>query len=509
MPSAPQPLSPTMPIQSAHQPLNPTVFMPGFPKSATTWLYQCLLSTFDPETVCASSSAQHWSMPRCRNRFLLPTLSTNSLGDARFMKEPFAFGGTGAPPIVGEAASLTNLHGPDPRSGPTTARLPALWPWERNEVRKERWKHADGSAAGAREHAHRIAEVCGFGAADGEEAGLHPSCQRVRPGTERGWACKWDGRLQTQLNRSTGHCVRSMAPWLTPGEANATLIDFTPNYLCDGAAMRRIHASARTPSALRFVVVVRDPVMRAFSEFAMFRWGYFWEPSTANFTHVAAQQVAHLQACNRSLFRNASALRALPTAELEHYLRRCFGAGRAMMYVPSSAAAVCILHALRLFDVHQFLFLRYEDLVGMSAQRIVARLGRFLGLHVDEHVVQLAARRGCEPASSRRSQSFVARGPTANLELASMTPSHEWLYAPYDELLQQLVGRRFRWTRKTHQLAPLTADERARRAALLDEIVAKRTARIRRQREDRRRQKEEAAQQSRPLARPRARQRGR
>ena len=30
----------------------PTLFMPGFPKSASTWLFECMHAAFIPETVC-------------------------------------------------------------------------------------------------------------------------------------------------------------------------------------------------------------------------------------------------------------------------------------------------------------------------------------------------------------------------------------------------------------------------------------------------------------------------
>ena len=34
-------------------------------------------------------------------------------------------------------------------------------------------------------------------------------------------------------------------------------------------AMRRIYTSSKSPNDLRFIVLARDPVMRAFSEFAL------------------------------------------------------------------------------------------------------------------------------------------------------------------------------------------------------------------------------------------------
>ena len=61
------------------------------------------------------------------------------------------------------------------------------------------------------------------------------------------------------------------------------MVDFTPNYLCDPDAMRRIHSSTTEPRRLRFIVVMRDPVMRAFSEWSMFALGWNWD-HVKNFT---------------------------------------------------------------------------------------------------------------------------------------------------------------------------------------------------------------------------------
>ena len=77
---------------------------------------------------------------------------------------------------------------------------------------------------------------------------------------------------------------------------------------------------------LRFIVVMRDPVYRAFSEWSMFSLGWNWDP-IKNFSASIAAQVAKLQRCNESLFMRPRLLRSLPTAELGAYIDRCFGGG--------------------------------------------------------------------------------------------------------------------------------------------------------------------------------------
>jgi hypothetical protein len=55
-------------------PVLPTLFMPGFPKSATSWLYECLLHAFNPESVGCGRKAVGWTGRKCRHRFALTAL---------------------------------------------------------------------------------------------------------------------------------------------------------------------------------------------------------------------------------------------------------------------------------------------------------------------------------------------------------------------------------------------------------------------------------------------------
>ena len=70
-----------------------------------------------------------------------------------------------------------------------------------------------------------------------------------------------------------------------------------------------------------------------------------WDPIT-DFGASFAARLQQLRDCNRTLFGNVAALRALPTSELST-CRRCWGHGGAMMYAPTSLYSVCVLHALR------------------------------------------------------------------------------------------------------------------------------------------------------------------
>ena len=107
----------------------------------------------------------------------------------------------------------------------------------------------------------------------------HPACARVAEASaaESGQFslnCVWSPRLKAVSGRSDAYCAHSLLPWAARGELNASVMDFTPNYICDADAMARIHDSAaERPEAVKFIVVIRDPVARAFSEWSMFALG--------------------------------------------------------------------------------------------------------------------------------------------------------------------------------------------------------------------------------------------
>lgn len=193
-----------------------------------------------------------------------------------------------------------------------------------------------------------------------------------------------------------------------------------------------------------------------------------------------------MQSCSATLFGRPEALREMSTARLARYLNRCFSRGKAMMYVSNSLYAPCILHALRWFRKEQFLFVKYEDLVGFNTRQIVEMAGAFFGMHVDEGVLRLAERHGsCDPASSGRQRSFTSRSPIAPTELGEVVPLLESVFAPYSAMLRELLGPAFTWSPAQHKLPPVSATERAAREAFLDEIVKKRRARFEREREER------------------------
>ena len=111
----------------ARAPVLPTLFMPGFPKSATSWLYGCLLHAFNPEAVGCGKRAAGWNSvgeKRCNRRFALTALYTGASGRSASWKEIFFFGGRGPDRQYMYNKDLLELHGPDPTIGPLAHRAP-------------------------------------------------------------------------------------------------------------------------------------------------------------------------------------------------------------------------------------------------------------------------------------------------------------------------------------------------------------------------------------------------
>jgi hypothetical protein len=281
--------------------------------------------------------------------------------------------------------------------------------------------------------------------------------------------------------------MHSLLPWARAGELNVSVVDFTPNYICDADAMRSLHeGSAGHRSSLRFIVVVRDPIMRAFSEWAMFSLGWNWDP-VKNFSASMGYKLRDLQQCNRTLFMRPDLLRQLPTHELAHYMRSCFQFGRATMYATNSMYGVCLEHALRYFEPSQFLVLRYEELMQMDGLEILRALSDFTGLHLGERQLTMPS---CQPSRARRAaasrasaganatgrtrtsartkkptakpNSYSSNSPYAAEMLQEASAPLERFFGPYNELLRDVVGPWLGWSRTEHRKTPLSAEARAK-----------------------------------------------
>ena len=292
------------------------------------------------------------------------------------------------------------MHGPDP-AGSELSELPSLWPWE-NQLHPHEsftsfkesqankfgvdWRRKfqlakvergiamckqsapsqycklNNATAACRKKSRRCS-VLGTAACEapnwtpscrglGAQQALpssgctHPACVRVAHQSAaysgQFTSCAWDrGLLHT--GKTEAFCAHSLLPWATATELNITVVDFTPNYICDADAIQRMYrGAAGHPERLRFILVMRDPIMRAYSEWSMFSLGWNWD-AVKNFSASMAYKLKSLQDCNRTLYMRPQLLKRLPTAELAKYVRKCFAYGRATMYPTTSMYGVCML----------------------------------------------------------------------------------------------------------------------------------------------------------------------
>ena len=144
----------------ARAPVLPSLFLPGFPKSATTWLFNCMLASFAPSQIGCGTLAANWTAAACGRRFLLTALRSDPLGQLQSTKESFYFGGNLGPSLYEEG--LLSLHGPDPWP-PSLHALPSLWPWEEAAARvleTRRVRRGPMRAARVREATRRMGALC-------------------------------------------------------------------------------------------------------------------------------------------------------------------------------------------------------------------------------------------------------------------------------------------------------------------------------------------------------------
>ncbi len=320
--------------QNQTQPVLPTLFMPGFPKSASTWLFECMHSAFIPEMVCGSLrraaptnalaltssrgrklrglptrpfDPRDWSKNGCQNRrYMLPGIACAVTGGCSHRKELFFYGaGYGDYFKVGMAA----LHGPElplELFAKEERRPPAFKPRDWDYYRVKRFEQFCTNP----KYTHL------------PEGRMHPSCCVARASWPKRWGCRWHETLRLRFGRATSMWFQTGMPWVKPDEYEFASVDFTPNYLCHSGALHNINATARDPSELRFIVLMRDPIMRAFSEFSMFTaWG--WDKAKSFVTRTK-EQMAKFQQCNATLFHRPDLLRSLPDAELFAYMTKCF-----------------------------------------------------------------------------------------------------------------------------------------------------------------------------------------
>jgi len=286
---------------------------------------------------------------------------------------------------------------------------------------------------------------------------MHPSCCVANALQPKKFGCRWHETLRQKLHLNQAYWFQNAMPWVVPGTFNFASVDFTPNYLCSQKALQNIYNAARDPSELRFIVLMRDPVMRAYSEWSMFSLHWHWDHEQRIEVKFEDKMRSFIM-CNTTLFKDPSLIKSLPDEELFRYLRHCFR-GTAMEYISNSIYSVCIEGAMRVFKREQFLFLRFEDLMRMKAPALIRLLSNFTGLYTDDAIIrQMQERRQCEASTARKKPlSFTvsasdnfSKAMEARSQLRQMLPKLEAFFGRYDTMLAELVHPAFKWGPDTH-----------------------------------------------------------
>lgn len=305
------------------QPVLPTLFVPGFPKCATTWLYECMHDAYVPETVCDGASMpgtrrrwrggvdfdpQQWNRTNCRGRrFMLPGTACYVVGGCGHRKELF-FYGSGFGDMF--KAGMAMLHGPE---------LP-LEMFQKFERPPAGWSRDDFERYRVKRHESFCYKSEFTHLPDGR---MHPTCCVADARVPKAYGCRWHETLRIRHGRSRSTWFQNAMPWVKPGAYEFATPDFTPNYLCSHKALYNIRSTAANPDELRFIVLMRDPIMRAYSEWSMFCLHWHWDHDPS-LRHRFRAQMANFKQCNATLAANPELLHSLPDDELFHYIKRCF-----------------------------------------------------------------------------------------------------------------------------------------------------------------------------------------
>lgn len=334
------------------QPVLPEVFVPCCAKTGTTFLWGCTSTAFRPSFVCGSNKAADWSVEKCgQKRYVLPGFRVQPTG-CRVERKEFFFwgGGKGEDAVHFKNKGLRWLTGmPTP-----------LYYWQRNarachsqaEVSKLCYENLPDDIPWERvKRPVNMVEIVPPGGR------IHPACKKLRLKNRLQPAFRAGGAYSTPASRIQLE-VECALPWVDRRvHSGAVNMDFTPNHMADSKTPARLWFHSPAPRQLKFVVTLRNPLKRAYSEWSMFvKWG--WE-RVLNFGQKLDIEVAQLKKCNQTVFDNPSLILTLPHAQFTEYHARCFS-GQAMEYVRNSMYIIGFRNMMRVFDASQFLVIWSE-----------------------------------------------------------------------------------------------------------------------------------------------------
>ncbi len=126
---------------------------------------------------------------------------------------------------------------------------------------------------------------------------------------------------------------------------------FSPSYLYHEKVAERISKELKSPEQVKFLVLLRNPVDRAFSHFQMIKNLGF---ETSTFEEAIKREKERITQSERALFHYSYITRGLYSFQIKRYFK--------------------------FFEPKQFLFLRFEDLFQDKAEETLKRIETFLGI---------------------------------------------------------------------------------------------------------------------------------
>lgn len=407
----------------------PFLMILGASKGGSTFLFECLEHAFHPRVVCGRDEAQTWTRPRCGDRrFLLPALRMSIIqrvapfiirvntikenyvltkhmyrGPDTFPERELFYRGPQLPLALWEVQNLrvwSSSKAPDVdfmghALNQTTKACASLMDNRGCPLREFRdvgrpyaW-HWKGTA--------REGEACGFyrGASHSDLPPL--------------WRVSTASMCASSLHNRSFSDVRAFAPLPEdtpahrPWASRLVPLDGCPYNLGSAQAPQLLRQMLRTAEAsryMRFIVLVRDPVHRAFSEWQMTdRWkgqmhrgGSFW-------AH-AQQQIGQLQTCAGAHLD--ALVNGTATAEVFNRLYpRCIDADY-YSYIRNSLYALHLRSWFRFFPPESFLVLETERMAKTAPLDLMERVARFARLFfsrsaLEAHPAGKAIQAKCAP----------------------------------------------------------------------------------------------------------------
>jgi hypothetical protein len=445
----------------------PNLFLLGNPKSGSTFLFSCLRAgPFDPNLLLGQS-ATHWR----EGRYLLTTLGTkkefNFWGGPSWDYGLSWYAGAPVPLSAWEWPEESSASGGQQRvrrgengNGDPSAfvsRVCRLNSTERIALSSKRKL--------ARAACRRFPLEC-FGGTPI----VRPGCALVRPfPSARG--CGHASQPPCETPR-----VRMSHAWPPAAETSPQALALDPSiqtFLGYPTAPVQLRTHSASPSALRFIVILREPISRAQSSARMMR-EWKWEKAS-NLSDALLADLDALGRCCRAVsptsraglshdgesgmeaagsvwIRAAAELARLSDRGLRRF-RTCLAAKAPLNHVRASVYAAGALGWFSEgFTPSQFLWLDTDTVRAMRAAELLRAIGTFAGLptdHLDR--LPLGIRTACESVRGERSSSdsrmhshtYKALPPPIAMALQNA-------FRPFNELLRTLLAgsaslRSIRW----------------------------------------------------------------